>query len=192
VTRAALEAGAGIIQVREKKMSDRELVTYGRLVRNWTAQAGALFIMNDRPDLAVLTDADGVHVGQDELSVRDARRIVGPSRLVGVSTHSLEQARQAVLDGADYIGVGPVFASTTKNFSKLAGLDFVRQVAAEMTLPAYAIGGITLDNLDEVLACGARRVAVSGAICGAENPSEAAVELRQRLAAARPSVVDPI
>jgi len=185
VIHAALEAGAGIIQVREKKMSDRELVTYGRLVRNWTAQAGALFIMNDRPDLAVLTDADGVHVGQEELSVRDARRIVGPSRLVGVSTHSLEQARQAVLDGADYIGVGPVFTSTTKNFSKLAGLDFVRQVAAEITLPAYAIGGITLENLDEVLACGARRVAVSDAICGAENPLEIASEFHHELVRSR-------
>jgi thiamine-phosphate pyrophosphorylase len=139
--------------------------------------------MNDRPDLAVLTDADGVHVGQEELSVRDARRIVGPSRLVGVSTHTLEQARQAVLDGADYIGVGPVFPSTTKNFTKLAGLDFVRQVAAEITLPAYAIGGITLENLDQVLECGARRVAVSGVICRADNPSEPATEIQRKLEA---------
>ncbi len=100
---------------------------------NWTAEADALFIMNDRPDLALLTDADGVHVGQDELTVREARRIMGPSRLVGVSTHTLEQARQAVLDGADYIGVGPVFPSTTKKFSQLAGLDFVREVSSEIS-----------------------------------------------------------
>src|SRR4029077_19739139 len=126
-------------------------VTYGKLVREWTARAGALFIMNDRPDLALLTDADGVHVGQEELSVREARRIMGPSRLVGVSTHTLEQARQAVLDGADYIGVGPVFSSTTKAFAHLAGLDLVRQVAAEITLPAYAIGGIGLENIEALL-----------------------------------------
>ena len=185
VIHAALAAGAGVIQVREKKMSDRELMTYGKLVREWTAQAGALFIMNDRPDLALLTDADGVHVGQDELTVREARRIVGPSRLVGVSTHTLEQARQAVLDGADYIGVGPVFPSTTKKFSQLAGLDFVRQVSAEITLPAYPIGGINLDNIDLVLAAGPRRVAVSSAVCGVENPGEATQRLRDRLVASQ-------
>jgi len=181
VIAAALAGGAGLIQVREKKMSDRELVTYGRLVREWTARAGALFIMNDRPDLAVLTNADGVHVGQDELSVREARRIVGPSRLVGVSTHTIEQARQAVLDGADYFGVGPIFPSATKPFPQLAGLDFVRQVAAEITLPAYAIGGITLETVDQVLAAGARRVAVSGAICGAEDPVTITHRLNARL-----------
>jgi thiamine-phosphate pyrophosphorylase len=182
VIAAALAGGAGAIQVREKKMSDRELLTYGRLVREWTARAGALFIMNDRPDLAVLTDADGVHIGQEELPVREARRIVGPNRMIGVSTHTIGQARQAVLDGADYIGVGPVFSSTTKSFAHLAGLDFVRQVAAEITLPAYAIGGIGPENVDEVVAAGARRVAVSSAVCGAADPAEIARQLQARLA----------
>jgi thiamine-phosphate pyrophosphorylase len=135
--------------------------------------------MNDRPDLAVLTDADGVHVGQEELSVRDARRIVGPGRLVGVSTHTIEQARQAVLDGADYIGVGPVFPSQTKQFGSFAGLQFVREAAGEITLPAFAIGGITTENVAEVLAAGATRIAVSAAICAAEDPGEAARELRR-------------
>ncbi len=183
VIAAALAGGAGVIQVREKKMSDRELVTYGKLVRAWTNRAGALYIMNDRADLAVVTNADGVHVGQEELPVREARRIVGPARLVGVSTHTIEQARQAVLDGADYIGVGPVFSSTTKSFAHLAGLDLVRQVAAEITLPAYAIGGIGLENIDEVLAAGARSIAVSGSICAAENAAEIARLLRAKLAA---------
>ncbi|MBS0263567.1 MAG: thiamine phosphate synthase [Planctomycetes bacterium] len=183
VIHAALAAGAGIIQVREKRMRDRELMTYGRLVREWTARAGALFIMNDRPDLALLTDADGVHVGQEELTVREARRIVGPSRLVGVSTHSIEQARQAVLDGADYIGVGPVFPSTTKKFAEFPGLNFVRQVAEEISLPAYPIGGIGLENIDQVLAQGARRVAVSGAVCGAVDPAEAVRGLQEKLCA---------
>jgi thiamine-phosphate pyrophosphorylase len=186
VIAAALAGGADVIQVREKKMSDRELTTYGRLVREWTARAGALFIMNDRPDLAVLTDADGVHVGQEELSVREARRIVGPARLVGVSTHTMEQARQAVLDGADYIGVGPVFSSRTKSFAHLAGLDFVRQVAAEITLPAYAIGGIDLENLAEALSAGARCIAVSNAICGAHDPAETTRQLRAMLAHSPP------
>ena len=183
VIAAALAGGAGIIQVREKKMSDRELVTYGRLVRDWTARAGALFIMNDRPDLALVTEADGVHLGQDDLIVREARRIVGPARLIGVSTHTLEQARQAVLDGADYIGVGPVFTSSTKLFKQLAGLDLVRQVAAEVTLPAFAIGGISLDNIDQVLTAGGRRIAVSSAICSAEAPADITRNLTKRILA---------
>ncbi|HEY3969059.1 MAG TPA: thiamine phosphate synthase [Planctomycetaceae bacterium] len=182
VIHAALAGGAGIIQVREKRMTDRELTTFGRLVRDWTARAGALYIMNDRPDLALLTDADGVHVGQDELTVREARRIVGPSRLVGVSTHTIEQARQAVLDGADYIGVGPVFSTATKNFPQLAGLEFVRQVADEISLPAYAIGGIGFSNVDQIVSAGGRRIAVSGAICGADDPAQMAHDLREKIA----------
>jgi len=179
--RESIPAGVSIVQVREKTMPDRELLAHARRVREWTRAAGALFIMNDRPDLAVLADADGVHVGQEELGVREVRRIIGPEKLVGVSTHTLEQARQAVLDGADYIGVGPVFPSSTKQFDSFAGLAFVRQVAAEITLPAFAIGGITAENLGQVLEAGATRVAVSGAICGAENPAEAARQLREQL-----------
>jgi thiamine-phosphate pyrophosphorylase len=137
--------------------------------------------MNDRPDLAVLCDADGVHVGQDELTVRDVRRIVGPDRLVGVSTHDIEQARQAVLDGADYLGVGPVFPSDTKSFDAFAGLEFVRQAAAEITRPWFAIGGITAANLADVTAAGAERIAIGAAICAADDPADATRALRSRL-----------
>lgn len=179
--REALATGVGIVQVREKSMPDGKLLEHARRVREWTRAAGALFVMNDRPDLAVLADADGVHVGQEELPVRDARRIVGPDRLVGVSTHTIEQVRQAVLDGADYLGVGPVFPSGTKHFETFAGLEFVRQAAEEIRLPWYAIGGITADRVPEVRAAGATRIAVSGAICNAERPGEAAAELLKRL-----------
>lgn len=184
--RGALQGGVGIVQLREKHLNDRELLIRGRRVREWTREAGALFIMNDRPDLAVLAEADGVHVGQEELSVKDARRIVGPDKLVGVSTHSIEQARQAVLDGADYIGMGPVFATSTKKFTEFAGLDFIRQVAAEIQLPAYAIGGINLENVAQVKSAGARCIAVSGALCGAAHPDEVARQFRDQLAM-RPS-----
>ena len=181
--REAMAGGVSIVQVREKQMPDRKLLDHARRVREWTQAAGAIFIMNDRPDLALLSEADGVHVGQDELSVREARRIVGPEKLVGVSTHTIEQARQAVLDGADYIGVGPVFPSSTKSFDQFAGLDFVKQVAAEITLPAFAIGGISPKNIAEVVAAGSQRIAVSNAICGAEQPEFVARELRSSLAA---------
>ena len=177
VVRAALAAGVKIVQMREKTMPDRELVEHARRLREWTRETDALLIVNDRPDIAVLAEADGVHVGQNELSVRDARRIVGPDRLVGVSTHTIEQARQAVLDGADYLGVGPTFPSGTKSFEAFAGLEFVRQVASEITLPWFAIGGIDASNLADVRSAGASRIAVSGAILTATDPRRAASEL---------------
>ena len=183
VLRQAIQGGVRVVQVREKEMSDRALLDYARRVRAITAESGTLFILNDRPDIAVLAEADGVHVGQEELSVADARRIVGPERLVGVSTHSIEQARQAVLDGANYLGVGPTFRSGTKSFDEFAGLDYVRQVASEIALPSFPIGGIDLTNVGEVVAAGARRIAVSGAICRAERPVAVAAELVERLLA---------
>ena len=179
--RAALAAGVRIMQVREKQLPDRQLIEHARRLREWTTEAGVLLIVNDRPDIAVLADADGVHVGQEELTVRDARRIVGPDRLVGVSTHTIEQARQAVLDGADYLGVGPTFPSGTKAFDHFAGLEFVQQVAAEIALPWFAIGGIDATNLAAVIQAGARRVAVSAAICHASDPERVAAALLSEL-----------
>jgi thiamine-phosphate pyrophosphorylase len=179
--REALAGGAQVIQLREKSKADRDVVAIGHMVRRCTRDAGALFIMNDRPDIARTVDADGVHVGQTELSVRDTRRIVGPRALIGVSTHSIEQARQAVLDNANYIGVGPTFTSSTKSFETFPGLDLVRQVHSEIRLPTFAIGGIGPDQVTSLMAAGASRVAVSGAICSADDPRAAAAALRQRL-----------
>jgi thiamine-phosphate pyrophosphorylase len=177
----AAAGGAQIIQLREKNLRDRELMERARQVRHWTRKARVLFIMNDRPDLARLAEADGVHLGQEELSVKDARRILGPDALIGVSTHALEQVRQAVLDGANYIGVGPAFASETKQFGEIAGLEFVRQATAETSLPAFVIGGVNLGTLAAAVAAGARRVAVSQAICQAEYPRSVAAEMRRIL-----------
>ncbi len=179
--RQAAAGGAQVVQLREKGLDDRTLLERARAVRRWTREAGVLFIVNDRPDVARLAEADGVHVGQDELPVKEVRRIVGPDALIGVSTHDLRQVRQAVLDGASYIGVGPTFPSGTKEFVEFAGLEFVRRAAAETSLPAFAIGGVSLRNLEEVLAAGARRVAVSQAICKADDPAAAAAALRRLL-----------
>jgi thiamine-phosphate pyrophosphorylase len=172
-----VEAGVSVVQLRDKRLADRELVARGRLAREVTRGSGTLFIMNDRPDLAVLGGADGVHVGQEELGVKDARRILGPRGLVGVSTHSINEARQAVLDGADYIGVGPTFPSGTKTFGEFPGVELLRAVSAEIRLPAFAIGGITIENLPQVLAAGFTRIAVSGAVTGAADPAAAAKRL---------------
>ena len=168
----AISGGVDIVQLREKAMSDRDLLGMARRVREITRASETLLIMNDRPDLAVLCDADGVHVGQEELAVQEVRRIVGLDRLVGVSTHTIEQARQAVLDGASYLGVGPVFPSQTKAFDEFAGLDFVRAVADEIALPWYPIGGITPGNLLHVTDAGATRAAICAAILQAESPAE--------------------
>ncbi len=180
----ALAGGADVIQLREKGLPDREWLTRAREVRILTAQAKARFVVNDRPDLARLAGADGVHLGQDDVTVRDARRVVGPNALIGVSTHDPEQLDKAVLDAAGYLGVGPVFASRTKGFDDLAGLGFVRHAAESTNLPWFAIGGIDESNIGEAIEAGARRVAVSSAVVRAEVPRQAAAALRARLDAA--------
>jgi thiamine-phosphate pyrophosphorylase len=177
----AAAGGAQIIQLREKDLPDQELLERARRVRQCTRKAGVLFIMNDRPDIARLAEADGVHVGQEDLSAAEVRRLIGPDMLIGVSTHTIEQCRQAIREGASYIGIGPTFPSTTKEFPQLAGLEFVRQVSLETSLPAFVIGGVTLDNLPAALAAGARRVAVSHSICQNEDPRSVAAQFRYQL-----------
>jgi len=178
LARSLVDAGVDAIQLRDKQLDDRRLLERARLLREATCSSDTLFIMNDRPDLAALAGADGVHVGQEEVPVKEARSIVGPEALIGVSTHSIEQARHAVLDGANYLGAGPTFPSGTKRFERFPGLDFLRAVAAEIRLPAFAIGGIDRRNLPQVLATGIGRVAVSGAVAAASDPAAAAGELR--------------
>jgi thiamine-phosphate pyrophosphorylase len=177
----AAAGGATIVQLREKTLADRELLARARDVRRWTHQAGVLFVMNDRPDIARLAEADGVHLGQGDLQVAEARRVVGPHALIGVSTHDIDQVRQAVLDGADYLGVGPVFSSKTKTFANFPGLEFVRAATAETSLPAFALGGITCQNVAQVIAAGSKRIAVSSAVVRAEDPENTTRELRAAL-----------
>ncbi len=176
-----VKSGVDVLQLRDKELGDRELLERARLLVQHTRGTSTLAIINDRPDIAALAQADGVHVGQEELSVKDARAIVGSKTLIGVSTHSIEQARRAVLDGASYIGVGPTFPSGTKQFAEFPGLALVQAVAAEIRLPAFVIGGVTAANLLEVLAAGATRVAVSGAVCRATSPGASARELKQMI-----------
>lgn len=175
----AAEGGADVFQLREKTLTDRDLIERAGRMRKWTRDAGVLFVVNDRPDVAKLVGADGVHLGQDDLPVAAARRIVGPDVLIGVSTHSIEQVRRAVLDGADYLGVGPTFPSNTKSFDHFPGLDFIREATAETTLPAFALGGIGPGNVAAVVAAGGRRIAVSSAVATADDPQAAATVLKR-------------
>jgi thiamine-phosphate pyrophosphorylase len=178
----AAGGGADMIQLREKGPDDRTLWQRARQVRQWTREAGVLFILNDRPDLARLVEADGVHLGQEDLPVKEARRIVGPDAIIGVSTHTIEQVRQAIRDGATYLGVGPAFPSATKPFTEFPGLAFVREALAETTLPTFVIGGVNANTIGDAVAAGARRIAVSQAIAQSETPRAAAMQLRLLLA----------
>lgn len=178
---ALVEAEVGLIQLRDKSRSDRELIASGKTLSKLTRDTNTRWVMNDRADLAFASGADGVHLGQDDMPVASARRIVGAAKLIGVSTHNIEQARQAVLVGANYLGVGPVFESTTKAFDSYAGLAFVKEVADEIQLPSFAIGGIHRGNIAQVCEAGLKRVAVSSAVIGSSDAGLAARELRSKL-----------
>ena len=173
-------AGTDIIQLRDKRLSARELLTLGCQLTELTRATKTRWIMNDRADLAIAAGADGVHVGQADLPVSEARRIVGANRLVGVSTHNIQQAHAAVLDGANYIGVGPVFPSGTKSFDKFPGLDFVKEVS-EIKLPAFAIGGIDASNVSQVVESGLARVAVQGYVLSHSDAAAAVRELKEQI-----------
>jgi len=170
--------GACLIQLRDKELNDSDLIRYAQLLQQTARPLKAITIINDRPDIAAAVDADGVHLGQDDLPVAAARKVLGPHKLIGVSTHNIDQARQAVLDGANYIGAGPTFPSNTKQFAEFPGLDYLREVAAEISLPTFAIGGIQQSNIDQVLATGITRVAVASAITRADDPQQAAADLQ--------------
>ncbi len=177
----ALIGGADCLQLREKSLESGELLRRARKLVSLCRAHHALCIINDRPDIAILADADGVHVGQGDLPAREVRKIVGTDRIVGVSTHKIEQAQIALADGADYIGVGPVFRSATKPRDFIAGLDYAAQVARSISIPAVAIAGITLENLDQVIATGMRAVAVTAAVVGCENVAQAARDFKAKL-----------
>lgn len=179
--RQLLRADVQAIQLRDKSLSDKILLQQAHLLCELTRPTDTLAIINDRPDIAQISHADGVHVGQDELSIKDVRSVVGTQMLVGLSTHSIEQARAAVLDGASYIGVGPTFASFTKRFDHYPGLRLLQAVQREIRLPAFAIGGINRTNLPQILDVGVRRVAVGSAVIASANPAAAARELGTQL-----------
>jgi thiamine-phosphate pyrophosphorylase len=169
VTAAArvLAGGARVIQLRDKQATFEELVDAGRQVLALTRRAGALLIINDNPYLAVEIDADGVHVGQEDIPADIAREIVGPDRIVGLSTHNRKQARAAESLPVDYIGIGPIFRTRTKKSDNpVMSTEFVRWVAKSIRLPHVAIGGITLDRIPEIRQAGGTRAAVISDIMG--------------------------
>ena len=183
VVDALLQAGVTFLQYREKEKTAGEMYAECRKIREMTRRAGAVFIVNDCVGLALAVDADGVHIGQDDLPPAAVRRLIGPDRILGLSTHSPEQFRQAKESGlVDYAGVGPVYATQTKaDVCAAVGLDYVRFAAEEGGLPFVAIGGIKPGNLAAVAAAGARTVAVVSDLVGAEDIAAKVAELRDIL-----------
>jgi thiamine-phosphate pyrophosphorylase len=178
----ALAGGTDLIQLRMKEGSDDEIVAAGRRFAAAAAAHGALFILNDRPDLVAATGADGIHVGQDDASVTEARAIVGPERIVGLSTHSAAQVDAATAAPLDYIAVGPVHETPTKPGRPAVGLELVQYAAAHATVPFFAIGGISPANIDAVREAGATRIVVVRALTEALDVEAVARSLRASVA----------
>lgn len=189
VAEAALRGGADLVQWRDKKATDPRFLEVADALRDLTRRMKSILVVNDRVDAACRVGADGVHVGQGDLSIAQVRRQVGDSMFIGCSTHSLDQAREAEGAGADYIGVGPVFATPTKPDAQPVGLQLIERIHRVIRIPWFAIGGIDFDKIPEVLSAGASRVAVVRAVAGADDPSAAARALKKQMSSFQHSIV---
>lgn len=179
---SALSGGVDIVQLREKKSNAKRIIELGHKIRQLTSEYNALFIINDRVDIAKIVKADGVHLGQDDIEIDYAKEILGNDKIIGISTHEPKQAIKAVEDGADYIGVGPVFETPTKPGRKSVGLEYVKWASENIVdIPFFAIGGINKENVFKVVDSGAKNIAVVRAIMNANSPKNAALEFKQIL-----------
>lgn len=186
VIEAAIAGGATVVQYREKHAPTRQMVAEAQVLRELTRRTGVPLIVNDRLDVALAVDADGVHLGQDDMPAALARRLIGPDKILGISASTLAEALQAVQDGADYLGVGPIFATPTKpDAAPPIGVDGLRLIRQHVSLPIVAIGGINATNAAEVMAAGPDGIAVVSAVVAAEDIAVAAQELRAMVNASR-------
>ena len=179
--RQALLGGVTMVQLREKNCSAKEFFETAQRVKKITDQAGVPLIINDRVDIALAVDADGVHVGQSDIPAAEARRLLGPDKIIGVSARTVEQARKAEVDGADYLGVGAMFVTGTKQDAKVTSKEELKRIRAAVAIPIVAIGGIKVDNVEELKGTGIDGVAVVSAVIAAENIASAAEELAGRV-----------
>ena len=186
--RAALEGGADAVQLRDKSTSAYNLCRAAIEIQPLARKFGALFLINDRVDVAMLSGADGAHVGQNDLPVRETRRLLPTPHVLGVSVEDRQQARRAEKEGADYVGVGPIFATATKpDAGAPVGIDRLAGIVGAVSIPVVAIGGINLENVAEVIGTGAAGAAVVSAVVSAEDMASAARALKRRIVEARRS-----
>jgi len=181
IATAAQRGGADVIQLRHKTMARGELLELARTLRGLITES--LFVVNDHVDIALLSEADGVHLGPDDLSIAGARRVAGDRLFIGASASTLEAAHQAIGEGADYLGCGPAFATPIKAEKTVLGPPGIAAIASQVSVPVFAIGGIDESNLGELVALGLKRACVIRAVAGAPDPEEAARRLRAMLTA---------
>ena len=179
--RLVIDGGADAVQLREKTISDRKFISLAREVRDITTKRGSLLIINDRVHVVRKVNADGIHLGQQDMSALEARNIIGDEKIIGVSTHSITQARQAQKDGADYIAIGPIYPTSTKDHEPSVGIEIIHEISEAVSIPIIAIGAITLENLDEVLKAGASRIAVCSAIIGSKDIYSSTRQFKEKL-----------
>jgi len=182
---AVIAGGCRMVQLRQKEWSTRQLLPLAKALRDRAREAGVTFIVNDRLDVALAVEADGLHVGQDDLPAPIARRLLRLGMILGVSSHSFKQAQQAQADGADYVAVGSIYPTATKAESQLVGVELLRQLRPLISIPLVAIGGITPENAGEVIRAGADGVAVISALCAAADPTAASREFFASIKAAK-------
>ncbi|WP_298816755.1 thiamine phosphate synthase [Chloroflexus sp.] len=186
VLEAAIAGGATVVQYREKAASTRQMVQEAGELCALARQASVPLIVNDRIDVALAVDADGVHIGQDDMPAQLARRLIGPDKILGVSVSTLDEALQAVQDGADYLGVGPIFATPTKpDAAPPIGMEGLRLICQQVSIPIVAIGSINATNAADAIAAGADGVAVVSAVVAADDVAVAARQLRAIVVDAR-------
>ncbi len=187
VVESALQGGLGLVQYRDKTSDDSTRIEVATALKKLCQDYHALFILNDRVDLALAVDADGVHLGQQDIPMTLARRILGPDKLVGRSTTNPEEMHRAIAEGADYIGVGPIYTTPTKPDKAAVGFDYIHYAQAQAPMPWFVIGGIDQTNLADVVQAGAKQVAVVRAIMAAADPQQATEKLLETLQASPPS-----
>ena len=179
--RLVIDGGADAVQLREKTISDSKFISLAREVRDITTKRGSLLIINDRVHVVRKVNADGIHLGQQDMSALEARNIIGDEKIIGVSTHSITQARQAQKDGADYIAIGPIYSTSTKDHEPSVGIEIIHEISEAVSIPIIAIGAITLENLDGVLKAGASRIAVCSAIIGSKDIYSSTRQFKEKL-----------
>jgi thiamine-phosphate pyrophosphorylase len=182
VVRQSLEGGVKTVQLREKDLTAAALYCLAAELRDLTAEYGACLIINDRPDIALAVDADGVHIGVNSLPVSSVRRIVGQSKTIGYSAHTIEEALRAQADGADFVTFGPVYATPSKIlYGQPCGVNTLAKAASALKIPAIALGGISLANINETLSANGAGIAVISAIMAADDPRRATASLLKKI-----------
>ncbi len=182
ITRLAIAGGADTIQYRQKSGTTREMIEIARNMKRLCSEAGVTFIVNDRLDVAIAAEADGVHLGQDDFPIPMARELLGEGRIIGGSAATLDEARKCLSEGADYVGFGPVYPTSSKDDAgPVSGIDILKQVVEIIPLPIIAIGGVGAENIPDVMRAGARGIAVISAVCCQDDPEEATRALYQAL-----------